>query len=317
MNILKSALLITTGFLFLTSANYAQNNTTYNFLKLDVDARSSAMAGNSVSVTNDVNGIFYNPATLTSLGKPQASIGFYKYLLDINSGNAAYTQKYKDIGYFGVGLRYFNYGTFDKYDESFNNLGTFSANDFALTLTYANKYIENLSYGASLKLIYSNIDIYKSTAVAADLGLLYQIPETQWNFGLSLLNIGTQISSYADTRENLPLDLRIGFNKRLEHLPLTFYFSISNLLDKKDKFLDRFKDVRLGGEFILSDNIYLRLGYNNQQRQDLKTGSATGIAGFSAGLGIKIEEKYLIDYAYNSLGKIGSTHRINVGFYLK
>jgi len=146
---------------------------------------------------------------------------------------------------------------------------------------------------------------------------LYQIPETQWNFGLSLLNIGTQISSYADTRENLPLDLRIGFNKRLEHLPLTFYFSISNLLDKKDKFLDRFKDVRLGGEFILSDNIYLRLGYNNQQRQDLKTGSATGIAGFSAGLGIKIEEKYLIDYAYNSLGKIGSTHRINVGFYLK
>jgi len=317
MNILKSALLITTGFLFLTSAIYAQNNTTYNFLKLDVDARSSAMAGNSVSVTNDVNGIFYNPATLTSLGKPQASIGFYKYLLDINSGNAAYTQKYKDIGYFGVGLRYFNYGTFDKYDESFNNLGTFSANDFALTLTYANKYIENLSYGASLKLIYSNIDIYKSTAVAADLGLLYQIPETQWNFGLSLLNIGTQISSYADTRENLPLDLRIGFNKRLEHLPLTFYFSISNLLDKKDKFLDRFKDVRLGGEFILSDNIYLRLGYNNQQRQDLKTGSATGIAGFSAGLGIKIEEKYLIDYAYNSLGKIGSTHRINVGFYLK
>lgn len=317
MNILKSALLITTGFLFLTSAIYAQNNTTYNFLKLDVDARSSAMAGNSVSVINDVNGIFYNPATLTSLGKPQASIGFYKYLLDINSGNAAYTQKYKDIGYFGVGLRYFNYGTFDKYDESFNNLGTFSANDFALTLTYANKYIENLSYGASLKLIYSNIDIYKSTAVAADFGLLYQIPETQWNFGLSLLNIGTQISSYADTRENLPLDLRIGFNKRLEHLPLTFYFSISNLLDKKDKFLDRFKDVRLGGEFILSDNIYLRLGYNNQQRQDLKTGSATGIAGFSAGLGIKIEEKYLIDYAYNSLGKIGSTHRINVGFYLK
>jgi hypothetical protein len=103
----------------------------------------------------------------------------------------------------------------------------------------------------------------------------------------------------------------------LEHLPLTFYFSISNLLDKKDKFLDRFKDVRLGGEFILSDNISLRLGYNNQQRQDLKTGSATGIAGFSAGLGIRIEEKYLIDYAYNSLGKIGSTHRINVGFYLK
>jgi long-subunit fatty acid transport protein len=320
MNILKSIIVIAFGFLLINNEIYAQSNTTYNFLKLDVDARSSAMAGNSVSAANDVNGIFYNPATLTSLDRAQASVGFYKYLLDINSGNAAYSMKYKDVGYFGAGIRYFNYGTFDKYDESFNNLGTFSANDISLTLSYAykdKKYIKNLSYGASVKILYSNIDTYKSTAIATDLGLLYQIPESEWNFGLSLLNLGAQLSSYADTKESLPLDLRIGFNKKLEHLPLTFYFSISDMVDKEEKFINHFKGIRLGGEFNLSDNINLRLGYNNQQRQDLKTGSTTGIAGFSAGLGIRIEEKYLIDYAFNSLGKIGSTHRINVGFYLK
>jgi long-subunit fatty acid transport protein len=286
---------ITLGLFLFTSNIYSQDNTTYNFLKLDVDAKSSAIAGSTVSMVNDVNGIFYNPAILTTLKSSQASVGFYKYLLDINSGNASYTQKFKDYGYFGAGIRYFNYGTFDKYDETFTNLGTFSANDLALTLSYANYITKNFSYGVSGKFIYSNIDTYHSTGVAADLGLLYQIPETKWNFGLSLLNLGTQLSSYSGTRESLPLDLRIGFNKQLEHLPLIFYFSFTNMLDDVDNFGQRFKNFRVGGDFELSDNINLRIGYNNQQRQDLSTGTTTGIGGFSAGLGIKVMEKYLID----------------------
>ncbi len=314
----KSRFAVITFIMFSFTTNiFSQDNSTYNFLKLDVDAKSSAVAGSTVSMLNDVNGIFYNPAIIATLKSPQASVGFYKYLLDINSGNAAYSQKFKNHGYFGAGIRYFNYGTFDKYDDSYNNLGTFSANDMALTLSYANFYIDNLSYGASVKFIYSNIDTYHSTGIAADVGLLYQVPESQWNFGLSLLNIGTQISSYSTTREKLPLDLRIGFNKQLEHLPLTFYFSISNMLDNTDKFIQRFKNVRVGGDFMVSDNINLRLGYNNQQRQDLSTGTSTGIGGFSAGVGINFLNKYLVDYAFNSLGKIGSTHRINIGFLLK
>jgi long-subunit fatty acid transport protein len=301
----------------LSSNIYSQSNTTYNFLKLDVDARSSAMAGSTVSMTNDVNGFFYNPAIIATIDKPQGSVGFYKYLLDINSGNAAYSQKFKESGYFGVGIRYFNYGSFDKYDEESNNVGTFSANDLAITLGYANKSIKNLSYGVSLKFIQSNIDVYSSSAVAADLGLLYEVPDQNFVIGVSLLNLGTQLKSYAGTKENVPMDLRIGFNKRLEYLPLTFYFSITNINENQDDFIQRFRNLRLGGEFVLSENINLRIGYNNQERQDLKTGSTAGIGGFSAGLGIIIEDRYHFDYAFNSMGKIGSTHRFNIAFLLK
>ncbi len=158
---------------------------------------------------------------------------------------------------------------------------------------------------------------FNSTAIAVDLGLLYRIPSTMWDFGISLLNAGTQISEYSSTKENLPLDLRLGISKKLEHLPLTVHFDLIDLASDKDKFFDRFKNLSVGGEFDFSDNVRFRVGYNNAQRQDLKTGSSLGVAGFSAGLGFKFLEKYNLDYGFNSLGQIGSTHRIDVGFAFK
>lgn len=301
----------------LSSDLFSQNNSTYNFLTLNVDARSSALAGSVEAIVNDVNSIYYNPAGLSTLENTQASVGFFKYLLDINSGSAAYSQQYKDIGYFGIGIRYINYGNFEKYDETYTNTGTFGANDIAVSFCYANKYIDRLHYGVNAKFIYSSYDEYSSTAIAADLGLMYQIPEHMLNIGISLLNIGTQLDPYINTREELPLDLRIGFNKKLEYLPLTFSAALHNLAADEDKFFDRFKNVTVGGEFELNEYVKLRIGYNNQHRQDLKTGSTIGIGGFSAGLGVKLKDMYLIDYSFNSLGKIGTTHRINVGFNLK
>ena len=293
---------------------FTQQQYTYDFLNLNVDARSSAMAGSFVSVSNDVNTIFYNPAGLATLEGKQASVGFFKYLMDINSGNVAYSQKYKDIGYFGAGIRYMNYGSFDKYDENFENLGTFGANELALSLGYANKYKVNFHYGANVKFIYSSIDEYNSMALALDLGAMYVIPEEKLNFGISILNLGTQVKKYINTNEKLPIDLRIGMTKSLEHLPLTVNIGFSNLLDEYAKFFERFKNIVVGGEFTLNDYVLLRTGYNNPQRQNFKTGSSLGISGFSAGIGIRFGERYKLDYAFNSLGNVGAAHRFNIGF---
>jgi len=301
---------------FATNISLAQQQNTYDFLNLNVDARSSAMAGSFVSVGNDVNTIFYNPAGLATLNGKQASVGFFKYLLDINSGNASYSQKYKELGYFGIGVRYVNYGSFDKYDENYQNVGTFGASDIALSLGYANKYKENIKYGANVKFIYSTIDEYSSVGLALDLGALYSFPEQQLNIGASILNLGTQIKKYNTTNEKLPLDIRIGITKTLEHLPLTVNIGFSNLADTYDKFFERFKNIIVGGEFVLNEYVLLRVGYNNVERQNFKTGSSLGIGGFSAGLGIKFTDKYKLDYAFNSLGNIGAAHRFNIGFNL-
>ncbi len=303
--------------LLISTGCFSQSNTTYNFLNLDVGARASALGGSFNSTTNDVNSIYYNPAALSTLTSKQASVGFFKYLLDINSGNIAYSQRIKNAGYFGAFVKYVNYGSFEKFDEQSNNLGTFSANDLAIALGYSDVYKNNFHYGLNLKFIYSNIDEFSSTGIAADLGVLFTFPESMWNVGVSLLNAGTQLTEYASTSEELPLDLRIGVNKKLEHLPLNVHVEFDNLTSDVDQFFDRFKTLSVGGEFDFSDNVQFRIGYNNSQRQDLQTGSSLGIAGFSTGLGVKFLDYYSIDYAFNSLGKVGSTQRIDVGFALK
>lgn len=293
---------------------YSQETATYNFLRLDVDAKSAALAGSYVSAENDVNSIFYNPAGLATLQQPQISAGFFKYLMDINSGNAAYSQKYKDAGYFGIGVRYVNYGSFDKVDENYVNQGTFSANDLAVSFGYANTYDSVFHFGANVKFIYSNIDVYKSTGLALDLGALYDIPSYLTTIGVSLLNAGAQISTYNGVKEKLPLDLRVGASKRLEYLPVTVYLSFNNLTEKQDNFISHFKNFTLGGEFEVSDYIVLRAGYDNLIRQNLETGNSTGLGGFSAGLGFQYENRYMFDYSFNSIGKVGAVHRINLRY---
>lgn len=318
MTIVKSNLFKAILFAIILASNLslAQQQNTYDFLKLNVDARSSAMAGSFVSMDNDVNAIFYNPAGLASIKNKQASVGFFKYLMDINAGNASYSQKYKELGYFGAGIRYMNYGTMDKYDENYQNQGTFGASDLALSLGYANSYKENFKYGANAKFIYSNIDEYSSVGLALDLGAMYIFPEQKLNFGVSVLNLGTQVKKYISTREQLPLDIRIGMTKTLEHLPLTVNLGFANLANDYDKFFERFKNIIVGGEFILNDYVLLRVGYNNVERQNFKTGTSIGISGFSAGFGIKFADNYKLDYAFNSLGNIGAAHRFNLGFNL-
>lgn len=314
----KSAVLSIVLLIILSSDHtYSQSNTIYNFLKLDVGARASALGGSYITGTNDVNSIFYNPAALSTINTSQASIGFFKYLLDINSGNISYTQRYKDAGYFGAGIRYINYGSFEKFNEQSVNVGTFSANELALSLGYSNMYKNNFHYGINLKLIYSKIDDFSSSAIAADLGMLYTIKETNWDFALSLLNAGVQLSEYGSVKEDLPLDLSIGVSKKLEHLPLKVFLEFADLTQESDNFFDNFKNLSVGGEFTLSDYVKFRIGYNNGERQSLETGSSLGIAGFSTGIGVNFLDDYTIDYAFNSLGNVGSTQRIDLGIAIK
>jgi hypothetical protein len=313
----KTQILVILAVILLISAKiiYSQDRPAFDFLKVDPSARASALAGAFESYTNDPNVIFYNPAGLSTVEGKKLSASFGKYLLDINFGTASYSMKYKDIGWFGVGVKYFNYGSFDYMDENgVATGGTFNASDLMVSVGYSNYLYDVVNYGVNAKFIHSKIADYNSSAVAFDFGLLYMIPSQQLNLALSVNNIGTQLDAYLDSREKLPLDVRVGFSKKLEHLPLQLSISFSNLNEDKDKFLQHFKSFAIGGEFTFSENVLARIGYSNERRQDLKLGSSLGIAGFSAGIGIRFLDKYSFDYSLNSLGKVGSTHRFNLGY---
>jgi long-subunit fatty acid transport protein len=291
--------------------NFSYSQNIYDFLRLDGSARAGALGGSFVSNNDDADVIFYNPAGLDLLEGNPASFSFVKHLMDINLASLAYSTNFEDIGRFGAAIKYINYGSFDEADDFGNRTGTFSAGELAFVVGYANQLDDNFYYGANAKFIYSGIADRSSTAMALDLGLHYSIPDQNWNFGFAVLNLGGQLSKYYNTTENLPLDITIGFSKRLENLPLRLSVDFHKLNEKRDDFVQKFKAFTVGAEFTLSKVMRLRFGYNNERRSEFKIGTTAGIAGFNAGLGVKISD-YQFDYAYSSLGLVGGLHRIGI-----
>ena len=292
-----------------------ETNTVFNFLRTDVSSRAAGMAGSFVGVLNDPTTIFYNPAGLSTLTNPMGSVGFFKHLLDINTGYISYAQEIQGAGFVGASVLYTSYGSFTRTDEAANNLGTFSAGDLAVIVGYSNLLDENLHYGINIKYIYSSIEEYSSTGLAGDFGILYSIPDSKVTLAASILNAGTQLSEYGSVKEDLPLDVVIGGSVVPRGIPLLLHVSFHKLNASTDDFGERFRAFRVGGEFTLGPSFQLRFGYDNEKRTDLKIGSTAGLAGFSGGIGIAVSN-YRLDYAISSLGTIGEWHRVSLGVIL-
>jgi hypothetical protein len=297
------------------AAALSAQQATFDFLRIDVSARAAALNGSFVSMKDDPNVLFYNPAALGTLSKPKISASYLDYLMDVSMGSLSYGQDVEGIGHIGAGITYLNYGSFNRTDENLNILGTFDAKELALISGIATQYDDDILVGISVKYIYSSIAEYASTALAIDMGFLYDIPSQNLTIGGSVLNLGAQLSKYGNTTESLPLDVIVGITKRPEHLPMFLNLDFHRLNEKGSTFFDRFSNFTIGSEILMSESFRLRVGYNNKQRKDLKMGTSAGLGGFSMGAGILVKE-YQFDYAYNSYGKIGGLHRISLSMNL-
>jgi len=307
---MKSTAIIALFILSVFSGNLFGQNT-YEFLRIDMSARAAALGGTFVSNHDDPNVIFYNPAGINLLTENPISFSFVKHLLDINLASLSYSTEYEDWGRFGGAVKYINYGSFIEADEFGNRGNEFGAGEVAFIVGYANSLDPNFNYGVNVKYIYSKIADRNSSGLGFDVGLNYFVPEEDLSVGFAAMNIGTQLTSYYNEKEELPLDIIVGVSKKLQHLPLRLSLDFHKLNAERDDFVQRFKAFSLGAEFTLSKVLRLRFGYDNEKRSDLKIGTSAGIAGFNVGLGAIISN-YTFDYGFSSLGAIGALHRVTV-----
>ncbi len=288
---------------------------TYDFLRLDTGARAAALTGSFVSMTDDANVLFYNPAALSTLTVSRVSVGYLKHLLDVNAGHAVYARSVGGFGTVAAGVVYVDYGTTTETDASGNILGSFGARDLAFIAGGAIPINAQASVGLSAKFISSTLADYHSSALAADIGLLYLIPDQNISVGAAVANVGTQLSTFAGTTESMPLDVRIGITKRPEHLPVLLNLNFHKLNQSAGSLADRFSAFTFGAEFLMSESVRFRVGYDNEKRRELKLENTAGLAGFAIGGGI-LWKDYQVDYAFNSYGKIGGLHRFSLGLAL-
>ncbi len=288
--------------------------TGFEFLKAQYSARGAALANNMVAIQGDINAIFYNPAVLSAIQNSQWTINYTDHLLDFQAGQLVYGLKSNKLGTLAFGLLYFNYGDFQETDQFGDFTGRdFSATEFALATSSSNNLGEGFQYGLNVKFIYSSLDNFNASGLAFDGGIIYAPSGiSDFNIGISLSNLGFILSDYTPTAdEKMPLYLRFGLSKRLEHLPLTLLASLNDITLKTESNSDILKRFSIGGEFDISTAVKLRLGYDNGVNQSVKVTGERSFSGFSAGLGIHWK-KLRLDYAYSTYGDLGAQNRLGI-----
>lgn len=297
--------------------SFAQTSrdTGFDLLRLQTSARASALSGAVGSVaSDDPSTTLYNPALLTEEMHRGLSVTYLNHLSDVNAGFVSYA---RTLGFatIAAGIRYLSYGSFERADENGVRDGsTFGAGEAAISVSYAQQLTERIRGGATVHAAFASIDDAGAQALAADVGVHYWVPGSQFGVSLSAHNLGFTMSSLGETDDSLPFDLRLGVSKRLGHLPLTVMLMGYNLHDYSGEgsTLDKAaQHVAVGLELQVGQPVAVRLGYNPRTHQELATSDRLDLAGLSAGFGINLS-RFQFDYSFNSWSELGGLHQLSV-----
>lgn len=309
---------ITLLFLFMVSFVQAQNMGSNSFSQLDIPygSRLAGLGGVITAVKDrDVSLVLGNPSLLDSSHHNKAVLAYSNYIGDINSGVAGYAYSHEKAGNFMAAMKYMNYGKFTETDYVGNEIGTVSAADYVLGLTWSRKLDTSVMLGVTLNTLYSVLDKYTSFGMAADVAVSYNKPGKSFVYTAMLKNIGYQFKPYMpDTRAKLPLDLVMGISYKLKHAPFRFHFAFDRLTKwdltytdptlkpqkdpttgeeiplKQPKFFNKMmRHVTPGAEILLGKNFYVDVAFHFRKHEELKYSGKPGIAGLNFGAGVFIK----------------------------
>lgn len=307
-------------FLFLLLSGYGQSqtlggNAVFNFLNQPNTAQLSALGGvNITAIGKDVGMSFHNPSLLRESMNGQADLSFNSFLAGITAYGFTSAFRWDAANTnIGFGVNYLNYGEMTQTDASGAVGGSFRPRDYVVQAMASKQYKDHWWYGATLKFIYSGYGQYRSSGIAADVGITYYDEEKQVQASVVVKNLGTQLKTYdgSNRKEELPFDLQAGVTARLKNAPLQFSLTAHHLHRfnihyndtafrasegdpnyKESTTLQKvFSHLVLGAQLFLHEKIEVDAGYNFLRRQDLNAYNMTsGLNGFNLGIGVLLKK---------------------------
>ena len=289
----------------------------YNLLRLPVSAHVAALGGdNTTIIEDDATLIFHNPALINNVTDRTLNLNFMTYMEGAATGSASFVRAAGELGTWGITGQYMNYGTMKETNASGQQMGEFSAKDIVVGGAFAYALSERFTGGITAKFVASYIGQYNSLGAAVDLGLNYYNDESELSISAVARNLGGQLSAYEDEFERLPLDLQIGFTKRLLRSPLRLSASLVRLNDWEHGFG---KHLVIGADIILSPQFYIAAGYNAMRASEMKINTADDSsahgAGLSIGGGLQLE-RLKLHVAYSKLHVSANSLLINLSYSL-
>ncbi len=339
--------------LFFSVHSYGQlgGKSTYQFLNLVSSPRQAALGGKSIAnVDYDVTQPLYNPSTINTEMHNQVSANFTSYLGGISYGTAAYARTFKKEkevdgeikeikNTIHIGINYIGYGDFDGFDEQGNATATFSGNEAAISVGYA-KQLGNSNFygGANVKFISSTLEQYKSIGVATDLAILYSKLEKSFQATIVVRNLGTQITTYEDVRESLPLEVNLGLSQELENVPIRWHLTLENLQqwpiafsnpsrvqtdlegnqtqEEISVFGEVIRHTIIGAELFPQKGFNIRVGYNFRRAEELRIEEQRNFSGLSAGFSLKLK-RFRFSYTHAKYTSAANSNFLGVQIDLK
>jgi len=295
----------------------------YQFLNLVTSPRQAALGGKVLTFyDSDVNQAHFNPATINPEMDNKLALNYGSYFGEVTYGTASYAYTYdRHVQTFFAGVNYVNYGNFDGYDENGQQTSNFTGSEMALTFGYAYNIPNSDFYvGANAKLISSTLESYNSYGAAVDIGVLFIDTRNDVNWALSIRNLGTQITPYAETREKIPLEVLIGVSQLMENVPIRWHLTLENMQqwqlafanpnraqgsldggstpEKVSVFGNALRHVIMGAELFPNKGFNIRLGYNFRRAEELRILEQRNFSGISVGFGLKVNN-LKFNYSYS------------------
>lgn len=264
----------------------------------------------------------------------------YVSLFGGGRGLLSYGYNAKRLGTFVFGFHFNNYGRFTEYDEEENEMGRFSASDYALNVGWGMWLDSNFSVGVNFKPVLSQYASYTALAVAFDVAGSYTSTNRRFTATVMGRNIGAQIITFDETVEQIPFELSAAMSYRLVGAPFRFFFAATELqrwdLRYDDPFnpttvVDPFtgevnseswvkgaldnllRHTLVGVELSIGKSLFARVGYNYRQNAEMRGVDAFNLSGFSFGVGLRTK-RFEFSYAHRDYHLSQAPNYITVSY---
>jgi hypothetical protein len=193
------------------------------FLQLGSGSRSEALGEAYVALSDDPEGMAYNPAGLAQMLKGELVASHALWLQGMTYDNLDAALSLGDGGVAGASFDYLAIPQIarteqiaDTADPELNyvQVGTFSPFDLQGSLAYARPVLRGLLAGGAVKFINENVAGAGALGLGLDLGLLYQAPLRGLTAGLAVQNLGPPMR-FESEASPLPLVARVGAAYRM------------------------------------------------------------------------------------------------------
>ena len=315
----------------------AQNGGEYvfSFLQLPASASESLNGGlQPAALQVQAAHSWHNPALSDTGSTPGLQLSYSNLWAGIQSVSAhMYVGKLWGAGISAHAFR-LGYGNFTAASETGQITGSFTAADNALGISASYPLWDSgLRIGVGIHMLFAHYEQYSASALSSNIGLHYLSTNGSLAIGLQLRNWGVMLKSFSDKgREQLPISLELGAEKRLAHAPFSFSLALVNLLNwnlataytvadsptqanysyGSNSFgAEMLMHIQVGTKLHLGEFFEAGMSYRYKQRYDMLIAELGGTSGFTWGFGIKLTHLQ-VHFAYNSAHLTGGVQSLSV-----